>query len=574
MQGSFDSVSIENRKQQWLDLLAREDLSEDVTGGTALINLGAGRFLSGANSKLQAAAQWYVLPHPKGRDPYGECDFVAIKLAWAYYRFKDTGVLEAKTLESIRAYFLTYDFQSKYTSENHQLLFHTSRYLMANAYPDEIFGRYGAIGRDLAALERAWLCRFLRFHAACGWDEFDSGSYIAPAWECLCALYDFAPDADVQGLAHMMLDVRLMDFLEDSLEGMHCGAHGRIYERHALDHRAECTYFLYALYFGGIAGPCPSTITEALLSSYQPDPVLGKIAGGRIFPYESRERAPLHYSTYLAPQRPLPQGPGSIRKLTRIEETFALGAVQWQDSYPQGSLAAWRTGHQQHEWDLTFAGGDTRRKIFTHHPGHNGAEGAEHGYWTGDLFCNCGCHFQHETAVLALHDIPLEEPYGFIHAYLPKDLFDQVEERGNSIYVQYRDTYAMLRFARPYRWVEEGPYGGAEVICEGRVNGAACQVGTAEGFGSFEGFVQAMEESRLLLDEGKKTLTYTSVQVGEMVLSRDRRLLNGKPVDLAYATYDSPYMHGGWEAGVVRIQYGNETLVNDFQRIERTRILG
>lgn len=556
--------AFEQRRHTLLAQLVSEDYSKDLYGRQALLNLACQKHSASANEKLRIAAQWFTRPHPKGRDPQGECDFVAMKLTWAYYRFGQSGLLEPATLEAIKAYFLTYDFQSKYTSENHVMLFHTSRYLMGIAYPNEVFGRYGIRGETLAQLEKDYLADFIRFRARQGWDEFDSGNYFAPIWECLCALHDFAPDEDVRLLAKMMMNVRLADMSVDVLDGMYCGAHGRIYERQALDHSNECTYFLQHLYFGNVTSKQELALAEALLCSFQPDSIIEKILLERNKTYETRERVHLHCSTYLPPERPLPQEAISLRKITRISPRYALGCVQWQDAYAEGSLAAWHTGHQQHEWDLTLAGNDTKRRIFTHHPGHSGTEGAEHGYWTGDMLCNCGAHFQHHTAVLALYDIPATQTYGFIHAYVPKERFEQMVEQDGAIFLRQGAVYIMLRLLRPYRWTAEGAYAGCEVISDGRRNGAVCEVGECEEFGSFDAFISHMLKNPVSLDEERMTLTYRSRRNGVLTLSRHQRLIDGNPADLDYPAFDSPYLYAAWDSGIVHIRHGHEELYCDF----------
>ncbi len=558
------STPFAKRRDSMLREMCAESFAEDVTGASALADLACGSHIAAANEKLRAVAQWYVLRHPKGRDPYGEPDFAAIKLTWAYYRFKDVGLLEADTMRLIREYFLGYDFQSKYTSENHMLLFHTTRYLMACAFPDEEFGRYGMMGAQLIQADSAYLLDFLSFRARQGWDEFDSGAYIAPIWESLCALNDFAPDPKVQLAARMMLNVRLGDMIADSLQGMYCGAHGRIYERHALDHQNECTYFLQDLYFGNVKSKRGLYLVEALLSKFEPEPIIEKMLYSRTTPYENKERDHAHCSTYLAPQRHLPQESLSLRKLTRVTPQYALGCVQWQDPYPPDSLAAWHTGHQQMEWDLTFAGDSTQRRIFTHHPGHNGAEGAEHGYWTGDLFCNCGSHMQVGNVVLALHDIPPQESYQGIHAHCPRALFDEMREEGNSVYVRHHEVYAMLRFTHPYRWTEEGPWRGLEIFCDGAKVAVACEVGSKADYGTFEAFIDRMSRQTFALDEASMTLTYGSEREGRLTLSKAQRLLNGQALNLAYDTYDSPYMRAEWDSGKVCFRVNGEELLCDF----------
>lgn len=560
-------ASVRARQEELIATYAQRDPSDDLYGGVALMHLAANADSVAANEKLRDLAQWFTKPHPNGRDPFGECDFAAIKLTWAYHRFARSGRLEPATMDAIKTFFLTYDFQSKYTSENHQILFHTARYLMASVYPTEVFGRYGLTGQTLQDAERIYLRAFITFRARQGWDEFDSGCYFTPVWEALCALNDFAPDESIRRLANMMLNVRLADMAVDTLDGMYCGAHGRIYERHALDHKYESTFFLQYLYLGGEQFEPDTWIPEAILSTFCPEPIVKRIFSERPHAYETRERVHAHCSTYLAPERPLPQEDVSLRKMTYMTPRYALGCVQGQDAYAPGSLAAWHTGHQQHECDLTFAGAQTDCRIFTHHPGHGGAEGAEHGYWTGDMLCNCGCHFQHQRAVLALHSIPQEQEYGFIHAHLPRARFDEVRMLGSSVYVRQEQTYAMLRFVHPYRWVEEGPYAGREIISDGRKNGAVIEVCDAEEFDSFEGFIAQMECNTLELDENNMKLTYRSILNGTLTLSRGERTINGEVQAFDYPAFDSPYLYAAWDSGVITLKWGDEQLTYDFINI-------
>ncbi|MEJ0000604.1 MAG: hypothetical protein WDO13_16450 [Verrucomicrobiota bacterium] len=90
----------------------------------------------------------------------------------------------------------------------------------------------------------------MRFRAQRGWGEFDSSIYLGADWECLCCLYDDAPDAALRELAGKMMDLLLADMAVDSLRGMYGGAQGRIYPPHALDHTREPVRVLQYLYFG------------------------------------------------------------------------------------------------------------------------------------------------------------------------------------------------------------------------------------------------------------------------------------------------------------------------------------
>lgn len=557
------------RRRLLLDASCGPDMDSDLYGKKALANLDAKKWVKESNAHLQKVANWFENPHPKGRDHRGECDFAAIKLARAYHQFKDGNLLENLTLDKIKEFFLTFDFQSKYTSENHRLLFHTSRYLMANAYPEEVFGRYGLTGEELRKLEKNYILEFLRFRARQGWEEFDSVNYFAADWECLCCLYDFACDDDVKRMAGMLMDVFLMDYVLDSLWGMCCGAHGRINTSQAHDHIKGYTYPIQYLYFGNVCSKdnMAECVVDALLSQYRPSELLIDIALNRNSIYENYERKHLHCSTYLAPQRPLKQEPGSIRKYTYWTPEFVMGCVQYQDPYPEGSLAAWYAHHQQHQWDLTI-GTRTNAKIFTHHPGSYGAEGAEHGYWTGDMGCGCGHFFQNKSTLITLYHIPENQPYHYIHAYVPKNAFDEVIEEGGYIFIREGNVFAALKMLGGHQWTNEGEWSDAEVISEGTVNGVLCEAGTNKEFGTFDAFRQETLTNRYLFDAEKMQLTYESKRCGILYLDiKGGRKLNGKAVDLDYDTYSSPYMKAGWDTGIVEFIKGNRKLIYDFNKL-------
>lgn len=138
--------SLEERSSYLLDRLIQKDMSKDLYGGMAIANLSKGIYVEACNQRLLRTAEWFEHPHLYGRDPQGESDFAAIKLIRALYQFEPIGLLQEATSSSIRNFYLNHDFESKYKSENHMLLFHTSRYLAAQKYPQECFKAYGKKG--------------------------------------------------------------------------------------------------------------------------------------------------------------------------------------------------------------------------------------------------------------------------------------------------------------------------------------------------------------------------------------------------------------------------------------------
>ena len=456
---------------------------------------------------------------------------------------------------------MTTEFESSHKSENHVLLFRTARYLMAQSLPDETWAGYGRRGRALLAADDRWLKRYIRYRAACGWGEFDSLNYIQPDWNCLLMLYDYAADRALRRLAERMLDLRLAEMAVETLNGMQGGAHGRIYACDAMDHAEARAYVLQYLYFGNVD---PGTVAhrtvpvDSLLSAYRPKELILRIALEPRAPYEVRKRAHLHNTADTLPARPLK---GSIRKLTLWTPHYVLGAVQKQDPYPPRCRGGWYAGHEQHQWDLTFAT-RTRAKVFTHHPGQ---KGYEHGYWTGDIRCGCGHFFQHRCAVVALYDIPADEPHQFIHAHVPREAFDEIVEQDGWIFIREGRACAALRMLGGHRWTADGPWKDMEVVSPGPRNGAICEAGLLAEFGGFARFRREILANAVEFDPDRMRLTYRSARAGTLSIdTRGKRRVDGKPVDLNYPNIDCPYIHSDWDRPLAVLRHARRRLRLDF----------
>jgi hypothetical protein len=283
-------------------------------------------------------------------------------------------------------------------------------------------------------------------------------------------------------------------------------------------------------------------------STYRPPAIVVDIALNRDAPYENRERKHLHNTADVMPARPVE---GSIDTYTYWTPQYAIGCVQRQDRYPDDCGGKWYAHHEQHEWDLSFAT-RTDARIFTHHPG---ARGPEHGYWTGDIRCGCGHFFGQRNVVLALYDIPPGEPYQFIHAYVPREAFDQVVDEGGWIFVRAGPACAGLKLLGGHRWTVEGEWRGVELVSPGARNGAVCEVGQVTPSRPFEEFRRQVMDNDLSFDREAMSLRYRSSGLGTLRMdTRGRRELDGEQVELAYPTYESPYMHSAWDSGVIELR--------------------
>jgi hypothetical protein len=547
----------------------------EIYGAAAIHALAFGGDVAAANIALRRVAEWREDPRPDG--------FFAIKLCRAWHRFGSDGGLEAATLEKIRRFFLLNEFSSHYQSENHVLLFHSARYLMAAAFPNENFVAYRKTGAVLQEEDEGWLKRFLRYRAGHGWGEFDS-CYLAVAWECLTTLFDFSPDGELRRLAGMMMDLLLADFEVDALRGMYGGAHGRIYERHALDHAAEAGPFLHYLYFGeeppAIGRPDNFWI-DALTTSYRPHPALATLALHRDRPYENRERKHLHNVADVLPVEPLPV---SLRKYTYWTPDYVMGCVQFQDAYPDGCnhhhphhnglpvpveqrQTAGYAHHQQHEWDLSFATRSDAR-LFTHHPGND----AQHNYWTGDRLCGCGHFFQNLGALVALYEIPREQPFQWIHAYVPRAAFDEIIEEEGILFVRAGTAFGSLRLLSGYRWTREGEWKDREIVADGQRHAVVCEAGRQGDYESFAEFRREVAANVVRFDQTRMELEYSSRRAGVLRIdTHGGRWLNNPSADLDYAAFDNPWLRAAWESEQVILSPGVVESPYKFDFSERTK---
>jgi len=546
------------RRDKLAELVLSTPLDEkDLYGLAGLVYLSAGKDLPRVNEHLRWVAGWFDHPHPTGRDHKGEVDFTALRLARAIAQFRDR--LEPDTIEAIERFFLTRDFESMYASENHALQFHAARMVAAQAPPGRRFEAYGRSGSELAEIDGEWIKRFIRFRARQGWGEFDSTTYLAVDMESLLTVRDFARDDRLVRLAGDMCNLLLADMAVDMLEGVLAGAHGRSYCPSFLNPTTSYSYELMHLYFGqgdgNLIHDCRPV--ECLLSGFRPDDIVVDIAVNRRRQYVNRERKHLHRLS-----DPLPEviGPGSIRKYTWWEPTFAIGAVQRQDAYGAGSPDAWYARHQQVEWELVLAG-NPPVSIFTHHPGRS----ETHRYWTGDNCCECGSFFQNGPAVVGVYRITAKQPFQHIHAHLPRKQLDEVVQQGGWVFFRRGEVYGGLWAANGWRWTTEGEHAEREMISDG-VNAIVCQAGTAEEFGTFQSFQEQLAAAAIRFDPQAVSLEYRSARHGRIGVDADGgRFLDGRPADLDYPTWDSPYMRSPWDSGLVELAKDTRRLVLDFR---------
>lgn len=568
--------AMKNGYKKRLDYMIRRELENEPEfyshGGNGVLHyyFGKPEMRKRAEGVIRRTAEWfdecpYVNDNGVRRSPQGECDFAANRLVRVLY--EGTQDLSEETVELIKKFFLENNFESHYKSENHLLIFHVSRYLAAHIYKNDVFKAYGKTGAELIEEDREYITEFIQYRGRESWGEFNSVGYMAEDYGALLTLYDYTPDEKLKTAARMGLEQILLEMIANEKEGMYCGAHGRIYENAAIDYANGAMFAFYGLYFGSpyyyeTSISFSNVASDVALTKFIPSDYVFAAAAEKPVNYENYEAKHLHAITTkpdVGQMEKLPYEKGHISKYTYITERYAIGGVCMQDKY-ENPLAAWYAHHQQHEWELTFPH-STEARIFTHHPGAFGTEGAEHGYWTGDLGCCCGTFYSNKNKALAMYDIP-ENKEQEINANVLFELYDVVEEE-NYIFLQYeKKTYASLYFSEGF-YHKKGKYENRELRSAGSKHGVVCVVGTEEEYGSFENFMKAVKAKPVFFDKENMVLSYDNITI-----DKKTRILDGKKVEFPYPLYKNPFMNSELGSGIVRVKTSLGETVLDYNKIE------
>ena len=166
-------------------------------------------------------------------------------------------------------------------TENHQIIFASAALLAGEQTPDAVFPASGRSGRELAAVARRRVERWLEMRFRTGFSEWLSHVYYDEDLVALLALVDFAADPALRRRAAMVADLVLLDMALHHFRGVFATSHGRSYEGAKKRAAEEGTTDTAKLALGigrfarieNMSAPC-----LALSPCYRPPPVLAAIA--------------------------------------------------------------------------------------------------------------------------------------------------------------------------------------------------------------------------------------------------------------------------------------------------------
>ena len=531
----------------------------DLYGEKAIMHVIEGDDLENALKMLKYTADWFLHPHPTGREIRGEADFAAIRLIAALFEERCYGKLPDDIKASLKGFFLDNDFSSFYGSENHSIMFRVSRLLASQFYKGEHFNFFNKSAEEIYEIDTKYVNDFIDFRAGRGWGEFDSLGYTAEIILILTTLYSYTDNEALKHKARMMLDLIMLDMIADSKGHIYGGAHGRSYPGDIINRDNSGMARLYRYFFTDEIIP---TFTNIIISDYMPSPIVYEVIESKKLPYENRERKHLHCCSLWAGENikwdVLKKVNGGINKYIYVCDDYMLGGINRQEDYPADVGDRWYAHHQQHEWELTL-NGSGQNKIFTHHYAVPDSHSINN-RWTGDCGCNCGSFYTNKNTALAMYNIKNPDKEQKINAYVPLPIFENRILEDNYLFLEYGNLYISLYLSNGYRVNKEDDFTDKELICEGSQHAVVLRVEYKKSFESLEVFAESIKSKPVIFDRDAKILKFDGIE-----LRTDGNSEDGVENVYPYSkTYDCPFMQSDYDSKIIEIKGKDKTVIYDF----------
>lgn len=167
---------------------------------------------------------------------YDKSDFAIHTLIRLIYDYND--ILPDDIKDRIKTTFLGFKYWMDqpggdsmcYWSENHQILFAASEYLIGSLYPDEVFTNDQRLGIEHMEEAKERVNIWLEQRWLYGFSEWYSNVYYKEDLLALSQLIDFGDDESLVTRAKIITDLLLYDVASQSYKGAFISTSGRLYE--------------------------------------------------------------------------------------------------------------------------------------------------------------------------------------------------------------------------------------------------------------------------------------------------------------------------------------------------------
>jgi hypothetical protein len=225
-------------------------------------------------------------------------------------------------------------------------------------------------------------------------------------------------------------------------------------------------------------------------------------------------------------------------------------------------------GDQQHVWQATLSPEVT---VFTTHPGAPAFDDINRNfspdYWVGTgIFPHS---VQDKNVHLSIYNLKQRKGFmernrvSYTHAFFPQDKFDEVLLKENYIFGKLGGVYIVLIGRNP---LSINRSDSSDIIQEGLETFWICEIGTSRKYGSFEGFIKAINSKEVNFFEN--TLLYKGDKNYKLTYKGEFEV-DGKVMNTEYDRLDTPYVKAERKPRELKIEFEGRKLYLNFEKGER-----
>ncbi len=511
-----------------------------------------------------------------------------------------------------------------YWSENHQVLFATSEYLIGQLYPDDIFSNDGKTGSEHMEMAKERLLIWMEQRWLYGFTEWYSNVYYVEDIAPMSVLIDFAQDEELVSKMTIIMDVFLYDVATQQINGTFLSTSGRAYERNRKqgewgnsmkavveyiwgypigdDRRGMDLNFIYSnnyiipdvLYEIGL-----DTSTQIIKASQGLD--LSELFNKNLIGQDNNQimmqwnmeafTNPLVVSNsieYIDNNNMFTNKFLNDFKMINISflRVFNLlptvskilnpvtdgVAIQRANTYTYKTnefmVATAQNYHpgefadQHHVFSVTI---DNELSLFHSHP-RDDFDKTDH--WVG--YGRLPHSVQDENINLSIYQISDEKGfmekriYDFTHLYFPQEYMDETIIDENYAFGRKGDVYFVFIGKNDLYYLDGSE---EEVIQAGTDSYWIFEISSKKDEGSFSSFIKRIENNQITYVE--QTLTYVSNQKTMQVTFLGDFLVNNQIIDTNYERHTTTYAHTIREASTMTFEFNGEKLFLDFENLIR-----
>lgn len=514
-----------------------------------------------------------------------------------------------------------------YWSENHQLLFAASEYLLGQLYPNEIFTNNRMSGTEHIQKAKERLLYWLEMRWQYGFVEFYSNVYYNEDIAPLINLIDYCEDKEIVHKATIIMDLMMYDYASQSYRGIFSTVSGRAYEKHRKGGQSNSSNQVTNHIFGFRENaPYPSlsycflarknyTIPSMLvdigmdtsrvvvkasnglnLSELKTEGLLGTDTRSNMMQWAMESfinKETVRYALqYMRKHKLFANGFLSQMKILNnvifqwlhLEPLISIvlnpqpngSAIQRGNTYTYKtknySMYTAQSYHPKEYGDQEHVQGvnlDENISLFHTHPAMSDEErgsGNSPMYWVG--YGHLPHAVQHENIQLAIYNTPN------IKGFMEKSLLNFTHayfptEKLDEWVIE--DNYAFGRILDTYvSFTTKNNLTFAkgktdDIIQPGKKSYWITHVGDKTEYSSFQSFMFMIKSNTVIFDEKKMALKYKSKNnILELKFNKDFKL-NNVVQNLEYDRFDSPYIKATRKDKTFTFKYNEKELFLDFE---------